>query len=865
LAEETIKIRFEVDTTELAKAVDLLKQLLGPLQQFQSLSQKFTTSTNQMGTSVGTATPQIDSFRNSIERLGAKYGLAGKELENFVDIVDTLATSKVGPEVKKEAFKMLSEMTGQSIKKIRSTVKVVAEDFKKFERIEIFSNLPSQLEQSSTYISQFIPAIREIGSSFGLSGRILDTFVKDIVKLSSIKLPKSEFEEYAYLISKSTGISVENIIEMANSFRSASKQMATNMKAQQREARRLARELDPVAQGYRKVRREAHAFRAVSGTVMTHLRRLAYQFYWLGIGIMFVSMSFARAQSRAVQTQSKILSLARAHAALIEAQRNAREVMLEYGRGSEEHRQALGRLIEAKYALRLATEQTRNALIQERLANVQLYTGMIPAIINAFMMGTYLFDLYRAHLLATQGALQHYFANNLLFGSQKNAIIGSSVQQKMTQYLGDTQMIAGAKTGFLATMQRLLSIESLKAAWATGLLKSILIGGIFAVATFAISWGLAMNAMAEANRQMEEMMGSVEDLGEAIAGQGPLIDQMIGGSGGILGIAEASVEAKREIKDLYSITDQNIEPIEVEVKVKKENIELDIEEEKTQYIIRKYIEEEKEIKSLTQLVLRKYIDEEPSIENRIQSITRIFSGEEPIIFDKEQIILRKFVGEEPGIEDKIQIINRVFHGVEPLLSPAIQNVRRVLVKDIPEVDTVTQEVSRYLTKDIPELESKEQIIERKVIGEISSILPVTQEVDRVITKEIEEPPETIQKVSRVLTRRLPVPELMTQTVRREVEEIPDVLPTIQEVNRILIQDVPEITPVTQEVRRRLVEDISGIDHLRREVAVSQQNITNNINVVIPGITISKEVDLETLQNAIIVSISRGLEQEGLIR
>jgi len=674
LAEETVTIRFRVDTSELERAVTLLKQLLGPLQQFQARAREFSLASGQMGASLERSFANVDEFRGRIKRFGEDLGLTGKNLNQFIDVMEILSTTEVGPEVRREAIRALRDMTGLRIKDLTKSLTDLRKEFGSLQRVDILANLPSQVQLGSNYISMFSSKVREIGETFGLTGDKLNTFVDDMLYLASVRLPKPEFDLYIQKIASSAKVGEDRIREYVNFLRSEMGKMPGIMRRQEAEARRLARAYDPVLQQYQRVRRQMRAMIGAMGGTLYQIRRLSYQIYWWGIGMMFVSMSYARLQQRMVTHQSRMLSLARAYSSVIEAERDLNETMLEYGRSSEEYREAAGRLLEARMSLRLSIEQTRMAILQENMAWIQLIFGIFPVLINSFILGTQLYAMMYSR------KMMDVTATTLLTGT--------------TQGLTSAQIQATASAWGNTMALEAMGNAALGAGIKMNIGKALALGFATAGLSLAISMGMIAWATAQADAEMAKLRSEMKDLGEAFSGNIEMIEKFKGGSPGLLGIAEASREARSELRDLYNIMKLKIRPLEVETILKGPEGE-EVEEEKYQYII------------------------------------------------------RKFINGEPPVLEKTQIINRVFKGIEAIDNSVVQEVSRILIQDIPEVSSVTQEVRRRLVEDIPSVRNLNENIGRRgsnnyyvnisfpslTIREEADIVKLGEMIDSIFQKE----------------------------------------------------------------------------------------------------------------------------------
>jgi len=723
LAEETVTIRFRVDTSELEKAVGLLRELLGPLSEGQKLAIQGGQAFQRLTTPITGALGEISSLRQELMALGSSFGLTGRKLEDFTDVAEVLVTTKLPTQQYKEAIRTLRDLTGgvTTIKNLTEQIEDLRSITSQFSKLDAFRRLPGELQISSSNMEGLTQQFRQFGASLGLQEKALDSFARRFAMIATTKLPTKELDTLARRIGELYGLDPSVLVEGAKRFRSELDRMA-------RESRRL----DEITGKFMISRWAMRSFYSEMGAAGRVFRSMTQQIYWLGIGIMFVTMSYSRLLQRQISARQRALSLARAVKSLRDAQEEARRAMIEYGRGSEEYREAMGRVYEAEESLNLMREQVRFSILQEHFALIQLAFGAIPVVINSMRL---LMDAY-------------WLLNSA-------SIIRQSIQRAETTgnwaAIPGFQMLANA-IGFEAAQHY---VAAQAAAMHHMALVSLVTFGVgTAVAIGGIAWSFY-----EVNRQMEEASKRAEELAEKFSGGVESANAFRGGSSGIIGVAEASEEANRELKTLSKSIEEvpfeefMVPPIEIErsIRIKEEYISSRPPriEDQYQYIIRRYIDEEEEIQPGTQIIYREFLGEAPPIEPMIQNIVRNYIGEEPLIRSREQIINRIFIGEEPPILEKMQIINREFRGIETIESPVVQEVSRILIQDIPEVSSVTQEVRRRLVEDIPSIRNlNENIIGRGsntyfvnitfpslTIREEADIVKIGEMIDSIFQKE----------------------------------------------------------------------------------------------------------------------------------
>jgi len=136
----------------------------------------------------------------------------------------------------------------------------------------------------------------------------------------------------------------------------------------------------------RALAQQAQVFKSVRlgmGAYGTALQSLGRTMFWVGLGSMFIMMSWARMQRRAKQVTASAFSLKRAYVDLYQAQSNLKETMLEYGKTSKEAVLAQLRLEEAQMRVTQAEDNVRSATEQNIYATAMWIFGMVPTYIRA--------------------------------------------------------------------------------------------------------------------------------------------------------------------------------------------------------------------------------------------------------------------------------------------------------------------------------------------------------------------------------------------------------------------------------------------------------------------------------------------------
>lgn len=123
-------------------------------------------------------------------------------------------------------------------------------------------------------------------------------------------------------------------------------------------------------------------FVAAMGASRMALLRFGQQIFWTSLGIMFVTMAFARlrrVQLSIIVTQE---SLRKSIMSLNRAKREAVEILQEYGAASEEYIMAQERIRDAQMNRMLAEERLRSALEQQYFATLMLAFGAFPTFLR---------------------------------------------------------------------------------------------------------------------------------------------------------------------------------------------------------------------------------------------------------------------------------------------------------------------------------------------------------------------------------------------------------------------------------------------------------------------------------------------------
>jgi len=173
-----------------------------------------------------------------------------------------------------------------------------------------------------------------------------------------------------------------------------------------------AEEMKDFKQQVRMAGREAQAMIGV-------YRRTGVEVFWLGLGTMFLVMSYARMRRSAFGVERAQRSLRRADEELVEAQEELNTAMSYYGPGSRQVVEASRRLEDAQWNLEYAEEGARQAIEQQYYAWLMLILGTAPTLIRAIFSIT---SLWYQHIIAQTMVKAHVDATTASWMVQSGAI-----------------------------------------------------------------------------------------------------------------------------------------------------------------------------------------------------------------------------------------------------------------------------------------------------------------------------------------------------------------------------------------------------------------------------------------------------------
>ena len=360
--------------------------------------------------------------------------------------------------------------------------------------------------------------IELLGQSFGFTGKQMERF--RTLMTAAVRAPrgttiyrdvlrglKQEFPEVA-----------ENISSLTSWVRRGSRTMEDHKRV-----------VDEVTARYQGMRVASRAWLASLGATGRVILQTTSRLYWFGLGIMFVTMSYQRLLRRQYSVLSRTRSLASAYKRLSDAQKEAKRVMVESGAGSEEYREAIGRVREAEYDLKIAIEANKNAIMDEMMSYLQLAFGAIPVVMNGIQM----FITIRSMLRSAQ------LLNTVLHNEESLALFKQTMTYRMLS----------AAVGEEAAMEMLNAEATTMAAAA----KWMLVGAVgMAIATF-VYMAYAMDQM---NRRMEEATKRSKELAREWSGHSLDISALKAASA--IGVLHRRTDRVGEVLEKITLRNRNM-------------------------------------------------------------------------------------------------------------------------------------------------------------------------------------------------------------------------------------------------------------------------------------------------------------------
>jgi len=233
-------------------------------------------------------------------------------------------------------------------------------------------------------------------------------------------------------------------------------------------------------------------FNAMLGRQGRALQMLTRTIFWVGLGSMFIMMSWSRMRRSALSLQSTMLTLKRAYITQGESQQELNEITAVYGKSSVEAKRAMIDLEMANMRVKQSEEALRMAEEQRIYTQMMWVFGSVPTYIRSAV------DVSKALWFL-------FFAKQINVSANKDQATSSITSAIMTRLLGDAAMYSSTKFWMLATA----------------------IGAVTFGLNIALSLLAQHVAFAEASRNIKKMQKEAAELTSIYEGQSPgLLDDL---------------------------------------------------------------------------------------------------------------------------------------------------------------------------------------------------------------------------------------------------------------------------------------------------------------------------------------------------
>lgn len=653
------------------------------------------------------------------------------------------------------------------------------------------SGLTKELKEVAPSLHKDVDAIDKFIGGLGLATTEQDRFRQSIRDAAQEEFPFDKIWTATRKLGESFGLTTSQVDTMV-------KHQKRLMREAETSTTRALRKMD---QEYYVYRSGVRAIQAALGPTAYAVRMLSMQFYWLGIGIMFVAMSYSRLQAAQLKAKQVTLSLARAHRSLADTQKALTRSIIEYGYGSEEAVNAAKDLIEAEKSLELQRESARQALIQEKTAWVSFYLGAIPIGINILRSAI---DIYavgvglskHAAFVKSQEAVAELNlskANTIGFFSKVKNFIATKLGIGASHGMAQAQAIESDAVTVLAAKHTILNvIRGAGLALATmGIGVALSLAAAYVVQS--IIMGQVEAEMAELNAESESFYNNVDDLA--------------GELGDLTGIMADYIVTIRKVTDEEKKLGKALEDTEESA----ESLEEEIGPHSLRGSFLQVIDTFRELRS---------------------------ELSKPLTFTYEDLEIKQEIMQElvpveiPEVIDKEQYINQVLNQVR---IPGIENIEQVIIQELDRVDIpVTEDIVQIVRQLLEEVSYDEpEELTQNIVQRLESVdIPVPEEMYQNIVQRLEEVEIVApSNMSQIITQELqevmiPIIEDMKQTIIQTlvpVEEFTDIEDVTQNITQILHEaEIQNIEDLEQRITQILIE--SNIPELEDKVQVITQNI-----------------------------------------
>lgn len=806
-----VTIGFQVETQELQKANDILKEMTMNLEKFNSMKG----ARVETGVSVGAIRETANSMLNvkkaveqtkepvvtlldsmnrfakmdmtSLDKafpdISTKLGINTRDLEKFWDILQFTAPKENLIQVGKSATdawtalgkgpieaQLLAEKTtlmAAALKEANKEIITFGERGVKSEGLRAYMQFASQAGiPKATARSIHKQAVRVMEPESQIpegEGQKSKQLTGDYAVLQAALRDLSEEQKKASVVRMALANADKLVGAPMQSLENITRQQGPALAENAQKLRQLGNE-------YRVFRAYLQGARSILGPFGMAFRDISSQIYWMSLGFLFLSMTMSRAERSHVTMLSRANDLAKSLYNLKQMELDARDATFQYGAGSREAARVSAQLKMAQGDLVIQQKMLAVSIKTEILQSWQQQISLLPVLINTMQL----------LLTVTQAAGGFAAAHAEQTRQSTMASIIDAAAKKSSAVAGIVNAAAtnqgtAANIGFTGTTPGLLSsLKAMVAGFMTSAIGAKFLVGALTLGIGAVIAFAASNIMAaKAQQEMEAMLKRINEEAENAAD-----------SYGDLGSS---------IYDVNSIVTRfNISITEVS-------------------------------KNINDIV--------PPVEDASDAL----SGRS--LTDAFNDATRSGIAFGKAMESvgNTKVVYSVTGSIEDL--PTL--IEEVNLKynrgEIPEIEDTQQNVSlEYRLMDMPELPSFPDIARNVNLAYIKPEDPILNNLQRDILLKYADVPDTpsipdISKFINLEYSNLEAPILndLQQTV--DLKYIPKELPVVtQEIN------IP-----------KNVEPITKIEEIR---SVGRGNVV--INVSFPNLTIREEADINKITSAI---------------
>jgi hypothetical protein len=255
---------------------------------------------------------------------------------------------------------------------------------------------PEIIQKVSAALQPLSTGMKITSQQFKITRKPISEVVEEIKPLAEkFELTKSQMRaiaEVSTTMQEKFGLTAEStealrasLIQTAGAYRLSRRDMmiyAELLAKQPEKAKAFLESLPQMELGLAKVGYTLRRTTAELGPTGVALVRLSREFFWTGLGLMFMTMSIARVARMQFSLRRAHISLGRATRSLRRAEAERLEILREYGPASDEYRRAEERVIEAQIRVKEAHLRIIEANQMTIYSYFMLAFGTIPTVIR---------------------------------------------------------------------------------------------------------------------------------------------------------------------------------------------------------------------------------------------------------------------------------------------------------------------------------------------------------------------------------------------------------------------------------------------------------------------------------------------------